>query len=167
MKKFIFTFVIALVASLTFIANAQVTYQKPQKADLETLCDGVVIYSNENQVYYLRLSPMESGIGDSGDLVNLGKTRNEAKESLKVISRMMNEANKGENIIINGEKYTVDIVEEWEREFYQEYSKVAKMMMTNSRIKKEMVKYLEFSPEFNYLPARVSLKRIEYAISAL
>jgi len=99
MKKFIITLILALVASLTFTAFAQVTYEKPTGKIYEYFGTGyatdlVLEHRIPSESYYLKVLADESSV-DSSFFIFLGNGKTEALASLNAIKQMIMDSESG------------------------------------------------------------------------
>jgi len=110
MKKFIITIVLALVASLTFTANAQVSYSKPEGKKYEVMGMPIgklgIIHYFANDSYTMVVYANQDSV-DSSMHVNLGKGKSQAVASLKAIKQMIEDCEDGGYVTIEGNKWHV------------------------------------------------------------
>ena len=140
MKKFIITIVLALVASLSFTVNAQISYAKPVEKDYEFLFDSKIYHDLTSDKYSLILR--SSYDIDDSEFLDLGAGKSVAKESLKNLLKMLNEASENERVQVG------------------KYKSYGVMIISNE-------KYLTYSKSLNVGLNTISNKDIEKIISKL
>ena len=100
MKKFIFVIALAL---MSIVANAQVTYSKPNKPTFEWVQD--ILHTFNTDTYDLYIDS-DNEFEDYSIVVKLGKGKEQAIKSLCNIKQMFDDANDDYTFNLGGHKFT-------------------------------------------------------------
>ena len=119
MKKFIITIILALVASLSFTANAQIKVEKGERS-IKEICN-ISLYwqwlyertNSDGGKSYLLAMKSTNQFDDDFYWLDLGSTKEEALESAEALSEMLEGGKKGDVYTLldmYGEKIVASVV---------------------------------------------------------